>query len=185
MEYSGIPVEWKQHLTGADKNAKLDYQTNLGNIDKELIRTKKPANIVTYDKIQQKTRTIPPGPIIKPQVNKNRGFSIDKTQKPPNMDVKDINKEIDMTLVPSFSTGVRLKKKESREYDLVTPKNIINNTHKDKPRPNIIDQLHGVSSVEPRKILRKTPMIDSAREITNYTPIHTINQPVIQLKRVK
>ena len=185
MEYTGIPVEWKQNLSGENKDSKLDYQTNLGNIDKQLIRTKKSTNIVTYDEIRQKTRTIQPGPIIKPQVNKNRGFSIDKTQKPPNMGVKDIHKEIDMTLVPSFSTGVQLNKKESREYDLVTPKNIITNTHKNKQRPNIINQLHGVSSVEPRKILRKTPIIDSAREITNYTPINTINQPVIQLKRVK
>ena len=78
MEYTEIPVEWKQHLTGADKDAKLDYQTNLGNIDKQLIRPEKTKNIVTYDEIQQKTRTIQPGPIIKPQVNKNRGFSVDK-----------------------------------------------------------------------------------------------------------
>ena len=185
MEYTEIPVEWKQQLSGANKNAKIDYQTNLGNIDKQLIRPKKTKNIVTYDEIQQKTRTIPPGPIIKPQVNKNRGFSVDKTEKPPNMNVKNTDREIDMTLIPSFSTGVKLKKNDTREYDLVTPKNIINNTHKNKSRPNIISQLHGALAVEPKRILRKTPMLDSAREINNYTPIHKIDQPIIQIKRVE
>ncbi len=181
MVYSDIPIEWQQSLGSLEKNSKRELQNAAKSIDNNLIRRDKPKKVITFDEVVQKNRTLNPGPLIKNQVNKNRGFYIDKTETPVNMKIKDEERIIDMSSTPGFTMGSQYIQPQDREFNYVKPKNNIMNTHKDKKKPEIINQLNVVSRVEPKKILMKNNMYDADREITNYTPIHTIDQPIIRV----
>lgn len=181
MVYNDIPKEWQQSLGTLEKNSKLLMQAAAGAIDTDLIRRDVPRQIVTYEPIVQKTRTLPPGPLLKRQVNKVRGFNMDKTQPPVQMSLKENDRVIDMSSTPGFSLGSQHTQSHNREYNYVTPKNNIINTHQDKSRPKIVSQLVGVKGVKPGKILRTSNIYDPDREITNYTPIHQIDQPLVRV----
>jgi len=181
MVYSNIPTEWQSQLGSIEKNSKRQLQNAAKEIDNDLIRRIEPEQIITYDTIVQKNRTLNPGPLIKNQVNKNRGFDIDKTETPVQMIIKDEERIIDMSNTLGFTMGSQYVQSQNREFNYVKPKNNIMNTHRDKKKPEIINQLNVVSRVKPKKILIKNNMYDADREITNYTPIHPIAQPIIRV----
>mgnify|MGYP005725227351 CR=1 FL=1 len=181
MVYSDIPQEWQQSLGILEKNSKLRMQAAATEIDTDLIRRDAPRQIVTYEPIVQKSRTLPPGPLLKRQVNKVRGFNMDKTQTPVQMLVKENNRVIDMTSTPGFSMGSQYTQSHNREFNYVTPKHNIINPHQDISAPEIISQLRGVKRVKPRKLLSTSNIYDPDREITNYTPIHQIDQPLMRV----
>jgi len=181
MVYGNIPTEWQQSLGTLEKNSKLRMQAAATAIDTELIRRDAPRQIVTYEPISQKTRTLPPGPLVKKQVNKLRGFNTDKTQTPVQMSVKETNRVIDMTNTPGFSMGNQYTQSHNREFNYVAPKNTILYTHKDKSVPEIVSQLRGIREVKPKKSMKTSNLYDTDREITNYTPIQPIDQPVVRV----
>ena len=181
MVYSNIPTEWQQSLGSLEKNSKLELQNAAREIDSDIIRIVEPKRIVTYEQVVQKNRTLNPGPLIKQQVNKNREVYIDKTEVPVQMIVKKMDRIIDMSTKPGFAIGTQHIQSHNREFNYITPKNSITNSHRDKKVPNIINQLSVVTKVEPRKVLAKKNLYDTDREITNNTPIHPINQDIIRV----
>jgi len=181
MVYSDIPEEWKQSLGYTEKNSKRQLQNAANDIDSHIINREEPRKIVTYEDVVQKNRTLNPGPLIKQQVNKNRGFKVDKTTTPSQMIIKNAERMIDMTSIPSFSIGNQYNRSYDREFNYVNPKNNILNAHMDKEQPKIINPLNVTTRVQPKKVLMKTNVYDTDREITNYTPIHKIDQPIIRV----
>lgn len=185
MEHSNFPTEWQQPLYRLNKYSKAEMQDETNNIDHSIVTVRPRENIVTYEPVRQKTRTLQPGPIIKPQVNKDRNFNLDKTQKPALMSIKPDDKIIDMSSTPGFSMGTQYTQSHNREFNYVTPKNNIIRAHREVNKPKVISQERGVARVNPRKLLRKTNMFDTDREITNYTPIHSIEQPLVRVYNVQ
>tara|TARA_B100000902_G_scaffold219903_1_gene208856 strand:- start:952 stop:1509 length:558 start_codon:yes stop_codon:yes gene_type:complete len=178
MQHNNFPTEWQQNLYRINKYSKAEMQEEGDKIHHDIVTVRPRENIVTYEPIRQKTRTLEPGRIIKPQVNKNRGFKIDKTEKPALMIVKPDSKIIEMTSTPGFSLGTQHQKSYNREFNSVVPKNTIIRSHREVNKPKIISQEKGVAPVKPKKLFTKNNIFDTDREITNYTPIHTIQQPM-------
>jgi len=176
MEHSNFPTEWQQPLYRLNKYSKAEMQDETNKLDHDIVTVRPRENIVTYESVRQKTRTLQPGPIIKPQVNKDRNFNLDKTQKPALMSIKPDDRIIDMSSTPGFSMGRQYIQSHNREFNYVAPKNGIIRAHREVNKPKVISQTN-VARVNPRKLLRKTNMFDTDREITNYTPIHSIVQP--------
>lgn len=185
MDYNNFPDEWQQPLNKLNRYSKREMQLEGDKIDHGIINALPRKNIITYEPIRQKTRTLQPGPLIKRQVNKDRGFEFDKTEKPALMSIKPDDKIIDMTNIPGFSIGSQYTQSHTREFNYIAPKNNITNSHKDINSPKIISQTNNITRIIPRKVLRKTNMFDTDREITNYTPIHTIQQAITRLYNVQ
>jgi hypothetical protein len=185
MDYNNFPNEWQQPLNKLNRYSKREMQLEGNKIDHGIINVLPRKNIVTYEPIRQKTRTLQPGPLIKRQVNKDIGFDYNKTEKPALMSIKPDDKIIDMTNTPGFSIGSQYTQSNIREFNYVAPKNNIINSHKDINSPKIISQTNNITRINPRKLLRKTNMFDTDREITNYTPIHQIEQPSLRIYNVQ
>lgn len=173
-----IPTEWQQ----VSKFSKREYQDNSAKIDKNLIRQNTEKTFVTYNDIHEKVRTIPKSKLIKDQVNKNRGFNIDKTEASVQMKLKNdhLNSQNSMW-IPGYSMGTKFIQDNNKQYNTVIPKNNIIRSHVETERKKIISGLTGIDEVTPSKQLDQNPLISSNREITNYTPVHSIVQPVIRV----
>ena len=102
MKFNNFPTEWQPPLYRLNKYSKAEMQEEGDKIHHNIVTTIPRQNIVTYEPIRQKTRTLEPGPIIKPQVNKDRNFKIDKTKKPALMSVKPEYKIINMSSINNF-----------------------------------------------------------------------------------
>ena len=178
MKFNNFPTEWQPPLYRLNKYSKAEMQEEGDKIHHNIVTTIPRQNIVTYEPIRQKTRTLEPGPIIKPQVNKDRNFKIDKTKKPALMSVKPEYKIINMSSTPGFSLGTQYSQSNDREFNYVFPKNNIIREHREVIKPKIMSQEKGIARIQPKKLLRQNNMFDNDREITNYTPIHIIEQPM-------
>jgi len=176
-----IPTDWQHALGGFSKNSKREYQDNASKIDAELIR-KPGKKIVTYTDVHEKARTLPKTKLMKDQVNKTRGFQIDKTETPVQMTIKNDHLNSENTRwVPGYSMGTQFMEGSNREYNMITPKHNIIGPHKSRSHRKIINSLDGVDSVNPRKQLTQTPLFANDRVITNHTPIAPIEQPMIRV----
>ena len=184
MEYNNFPSEWQQPLNKLNRYSKREMQNEGNKIHRDIVTVRPAENIVTYEPIKQKNRTLNPGPIIKPQVNKDRNFNLNKTEKPASMSLKSDDKIIDMTNTPGFSIGSQYTQSHNREFNYVAPKNNITSSHREVNKPKIISQTN-LPRIKPRKLLRKTNMFDTDRETTNYTPIHPIEQPLVRVFNVQ
>ena len=183
MVYNNIPTEWRRGIGGLAENSKLEYQAAAAGVDAGLIRKTGNRQIVTYDVIHEKTRTLPKSQLVKPQRNRDRGFYTDKTETPVQMKIK--NQDLNTLVTPGFSTGIQYRKKQNRVFENISSKNSITSEHRTKDSVNIISQLNNITRVEPKKSLYKAPLFDPDREITNFTPISIIDQPVIRISRVE
>ena len=178
MTFNNFPTEWQAPLYRLNKYSKAEMQEEGDKIHHDIVTVRPRENIVTYEPVRQKTRTLQPGPIIKPQVDKDRNFRIDKTKKPALMSIKPEYKIINMTSTPGFSLGTQHGQSNDREFNYVFPKNNIIRDHREVNKPKIISQEKGIARTQPKKLLRQDNMFDGNREITNYTPIHRIEQPM-------
>tara|TARA_B100000927_G_scaffold178285_1_gene143612 strand:+ start:9905 stop:10462 length:558 start_codon:yes stop_codon:yes gene_type:complete len=185
MQHNSFPTEWQQNLYKLNKHSKAEMQEEGDKIHHDIVTVRPRENIITYQPIIQKTRTLEPKRIIKPQVNKSRNFNIDKTEKPALMIVKPDEKIIDMGSTPGFSLGTQHDKSYDRDFNSIVPKNTIIRAHRDINKPKIIGQEKGVVPVKPKKLFTKNNLFDPDREITNYTPIHTIQQPISRVYTIQ
>ena len=83
--------------------------------------------------------------------------------------------------IPGYSMGTKFIQEPNKQYNAVIPKNNIIRSHVDSEKKKIIHGLRGIDEVKPSKQLDKNPLISSNREITNFTPVHSIVQPVIRV----
>ena len=83
--------------------------------------------------------------------------------------------------IPGYSMGTKFIQDNNKQYNTVIPKNNIIRSHVETERKKIISGLTGIDEVTPSKQLDQNPLISSNREITNYTPVHSIVQPVIRV----
>lgn len=174
-----IPTEWQQ---GDTKYSRSEYQDGEANVHKDLIRKNIGKTIVTYNEVHEKVRTLPKTKLIKDQVNKDRGFKIDKTGASVQMKIKNDHLNSENTRwIPGYSMGTKFIQEPNKQYNEVIPKNTIIRSHVESEKKKIINGLRGIDEIIPSKQLNKNPLISSNREITNYTPVHSIVQPVIRV----
>lgn len=184
MAYNNIPTEWRRGMGGLAENSKLEYQEGAAIVDAGIIRKTGNRRIITYDDIHEKTRTLPKSKIVNPQRNRdNSGFYADKTETPVQMKIK--SHDLSTLVTPGFATGTQHGKSENRVFEQISAKNSITSEHRIKDSVNIISQLDNMTRVEPKKALYHAPLFDPDREVTNYTPISIIDQPVIRVSRVE
>lgn len=181
MENNDIPQQWKRGTNNlTKKSSRLEYQTLSALVDSQVSINTEPSRplIVTYNDIHQTSRTIGPRKLIKDQVNKERGFLIDKTEKPVQMIIN--NSDVNTLVTPGFATGkLFLKRDNYFDYSEVVPKNSITVIEGYKPDDKqYVSQLQSLIQIKPKKTLDKSPLYDADRNITNFTPIQPIEQDV-------
>ena len=174
-----IPTEWQHEDT---KYSRSEYQYGEAKVHKDLIRKDIGKTIITYNDVHEKVRTLPKTKLIKDQVNKDRGFKIDKNEASVQMKIKNDHLNSENTRwVPGYSMGAKFIQGPNKQYNTVIPKNTIIRSHVETEKKKIINGLKRIDEIKPNKQLDKNPLITGNREITNYTPVNSIVQPVIRV----